>query len=492
MPRSERVTRGSVALLGHHRRGEQEALGQLHQPRQPPQGALAEEEPRDVLQDGERVVLDRVLQRRRHRGLDERQGVLADGFGVAHAAEALDPCEAVKPALLHPPEGQALAHVERREVVDGHHAHVQAVPDALGPAIRAEHGRPEAERAVVHEAHHFVLGAPPHHRHDGPEHFLAPDAHRAVDALEHRGGVELALHPLGQLPAAQHAGPLGHGVVDERLHLPRVVAHHTRPAVHPEAPGPADGVAELEAPGEGRHLGHEGVVGGAVFDEEPLPAGAVLAAGLEGGAHRDGGGLVEVGPAAHDEPVLAPELHHHGGEPLRGGGHHPLPHGHAPHEHHLVHLCRHQRVAGLPVPVDDLHQVLGGPRGPQGGFDGALVVPGAPRGVLRDLDHEGAARHHRRRERAHDVVEGVVPGHDGGHHPHGVVLHVGALVEHHPPHRPALGTQVLLALGQQPADLLAGGHELAKPGVQHGLAAVARGDAADVLGVLQGEPQQRA
>ena len=97
---------------------------------------------------------------------------------------------------------------------------------------------------------------------------------------------------------------------------------------------------------------------------------------------------------------------------------------------------------------------------------------------LACLDDEGVARKEGGGQRVEDVVKGVVPGHDGPDNSQRVVFHAGGLVKHHAPRRPGFGREPGLALLDQPPQLFARRHDLAKGGVHPGLARVPAGDPA--------------
>ena len=79
--------------------------------------------------------------------------------------------------------------------------------------------------------------------------------------------------------------------------------------------------------------------------------------------------------------------------------------------------------------------------------------------------------------------KGKFHGHRTPTTPRGVVLDACGLV-HEDAGRAGLGREVLLALGDEVADLLAHGEDLAHAGVEQGLAGVARADAGDVFLVV--------
>mmetsp|Transcript_35689 Transcript_35689/g.77895 ORF Transcript_35689/g.77895 Transcript_35689/m.77895 type:complete len:365 (+) Transcript_35689:842-1936(+) len=259
--------------------------------------------------------------------------------------------------------------------------------------------------------------------------------------------------------------------------------------------GHADGAAVHKVAAERRphahllHLLHRRLHKAVVhllMHDEALRAGAVLAHALEGAAHGEGQQLVEVRVLAHDERVLPAQLQHHRRQVRRRRLHHLPADGGGADEHHLGHVGGgDERVPGLAVAGDDLHEVGGGARGLQRSGDDAAVQVRGPGGVLGHLDDDGVAGEHVGHQRVEDVVEGVVPGHDAPHHSDRLVLHTGHFVHHHVARLARLGLQVLFSVVQDPLDLLTSNQHLPKSGVHHWLARVTRSHPADELLVVQ-------
>lgn len=91
---------------------------------------------------------------------------------------------------------------------------------------------------------------------------------------------------------------------------------------------------------------------------------------------------------------------------------------------------------GRPLPLFPQHTQSRRGTGRRSAPSNPDVPPRIPQGSAHTprtpahLDDDAISGKDRGGERVQDVVEGVVPGHNGAHHAHGVVLHARLLVEH--------------------------------------------------------------
>ena len=143
-----------------------------------------------------------------------------------------------------------------------------------------------------------------------------------------------------------------------------------------------------------------------------------------------------------------------------------------------------QRGAGLAVAVDDLHGVLRVAERVERLVEDALHARRRPRDLLGDLHHHRVAREERRDGRPEHVLQRVVPRADDADDAERLVEDRGLLVQEEPA-RHALGAEVLLAVRDRPAELLADRPDLAHHRVLAGLAGVADHDLAELVRVVE-------
>ena len=401
---------------------------------------------------------------------------------LQHPRKPSMPANRSNPLSLTPPKGSDCAmYVAQKSftvVMPAEpRAHLQRA--TAGP----EHVRSQAEIAVVRQTHSLLIARDLHHREHGPEHLFLHDAHVVGDVDDDGGWVKLpGGGRLSNVAPDEHARTLRHGVIDEALHVLRLLRHAHCAAVHVLGQSPS--LAELRRRLE--HLGDESIVD-LLVHVESLGARAVLPAALERAAERHGHALSQIRVLEDDERVLAAEFEHDRGERLRRGFHDETTDAGGSDKDNLPAPAGDERVTSLAVPVHDLHEVARRAHRVEARLDRAAVIQRAPAGVLGHFHHEGVTGEEVGEERVEDVVEGVVPGDDGAHDAHGVVLDAGGLVEHHQTRGALLGLEPTLAVAEKPLDLLEGDEDLAEGGVDERLAAVARGDAADVILIVEDE-----
>mmetsp|Transcript_31248 Transcript_31248/g.101908 ORF Transcript_31248/g.101908 Transcript_31248/m.101908 type:complete len:540 (+) Transcript_31248:942-2561(+) len=408
---------------------------------------------------------------------------------MAAAAQAFDAGEAVEARLFDAPEREALRHVRRGEVVHRRHACLEPQGEgARASLVAAEDVGPEPERAVVGAGDGFVVVRDASDAEDGAEHLLRSDAHVRSDAFDHGGRVKLTVAVVVAVEGTtdENLRTLGFGVVDQTLDAACLLRHAHRAAVDRGRASERRRLPELL---RHRHkLGHEPVVDAGV-DKEALRARAVLAAALEGAAQGGRDHLAEVRVVAHHKGVLAAELEDHGREVSGRRRHHFLPHHRRPDKDQFPHpRVRHERVPRLTKPCDDLDEVLRRVHRLERRAHRLRVKLNRPRRVLRHLHHERVPGKEVGQEGVEHVVERVVPRHDGAHDANRDVLHARLFVKHHRAGAAILRLEPALPLVHEPVDLLERHHHLAKAGVHHRLAAVARGNLADGVHILQDVP----
>mmetsp|Transcript_17514 Transcript_17514/g.52683 ORF Transcript_17514/g.52683 Transcript_17514/m.52683 type:complete len:305 (+) Transcript_17514:772-1686(+) len=226
-----------------------------------------------------------------------------------------------------------------------------------------------------------------------------------------------------------------------------------------------------------------------VVDNEALGPSTVLAHVLVRASHDELREPLGIRVVAHDEGILAAQLEDDGREGLGGRLHDLAPNADAPHEDDLV-SPGHQLGTGIGVADRKLHEVGGGSDGFQARLDHPPVVLRGPRRELRDLHDDRVAREDRCYHRVEDVVEGIVPGHNGADDADGHPLHAARLVQVHEPRGAVLRQQAPLAVHRGPAELLQRHRELAHHRVHHRLPRLAARDRSNGLRVLKDETLQ--
>jgi hypothetical protein len=102
--------------------------------------------------------VERVPERWRDGRLDDAvEPVLYDGFGVAQRAQSFGPSEATVSGRLSASERETLGEIEYAEIVDGHHAALEAGCDLTAVRERtAKDGRAETVAGRVGEQYGFI------------------------------------------------------------------------------------------------------------------------------------------------------------------------------------------------------------------------------------------------------------------------------------------------------------------------------------------------
>lgn len=208
-------------------------------------------------------------------------------------------------------------------------------------------------------------------------------------------------------------------------------------------------------------------------------------------------GEIAVFPAAggleHDEGVFAAELGDDGREALGGAGGDVVGDGLRADEGDVADAWVRCQVACSLRPashhLDKLRIVTVSSKGATRNVE---EVPARPGRLLGYLDHDAVAAEERADDGAHEVVEGVVPADQRGHHAERLVVHRVALIRHEQVGRSAGRPKGLFAVRERPLDLLDGDEDLAQLGVHHGLAAIQAGNLANLLGVVHDVLHERA
>lgn len=444
------------------------------------------------------LARDRVLYGGRNSRLDTQpaEAILADGLCVAKAAETFLACEAAVARAGDAAKGE-LDGVVSSEVVDGDHARLEAADDGLQGwvALRAVDRGAKAKVGGICDGENVLCagGLCAQHGEDGSEAFVLGDAHGGRDVDEERG-LEVVAFGMVRMDVAfaagEEAGALRDGFGNELFEAGKggVRDHGAHVCVGAEADGLDAGLEHF----------NEAVVRGAGRDDA-LDADAVLAGGLKGAPEDDvaDAGEVAVFPAAggleHDEGVLAAELGDDGRKALGGAGGDVVGDGLRADEGDVADARVRRQVARSLWPashhLDELRIVAVGSKGAARNLEKVLARPGR---LLRNLDHDTIAAEDGADDGAHQVVEGIVPADQRGHHAERLVMHRVALIRHEQVGRSARWPQGLFAVRERPLDLLNGDEDLAQLGVHHGLAAIQTGNPADLLGVIHNVHHERA
>jgi len=112
-------------------------------------------------------------------------------------------------------------------------------------------------------------------------------------------------------------------------------------------------------------------------------------------------------------------------------------------------------------------------------------VGGTPGCLLRDLDDDAVAGEYGADHGADEIVEGVVPAHEGGNNAERLVVHRVSFVGHQEVGRATFRAERLLAVLQSPFELLGGDEDLSQLSVNFGLAGIEARNAANLLLIVK-------